>query len=832
MLITKNRNSRHLSIPFYLSLILLVMFLFSVSYSSAQDRNEQSYGIKSATKQLLNDSSAPDLIALEDGDTEGTYTSPQYKADFEFNALAPRWKETNLEPDDDGHRHVEVRISSDGAGWTEWMDLEVGRHSHDNKGSSREIVPEVPLMLEGQYFQLRISLHRDTPTDESPQISDVEVNYIDSRNASNVEPLSDTQDNQISSFSGDAGLDIISRSEWGSPDPYGEEYRDTDNYWKPSYSPTEQVFLHHTATASEPSDPEAIVRAIWEYHTNTLGWGDIGYNYILDHEGSIYEGRFGGDNVTAGHVFNYNRGSMGVALIGCFEPDSETCNEVNNGSTEPPSQTAIDSMVDLLSWKTTKFDIDPEASDEFCNGAGDNCDSIPNIAAHRDAPGHGDNACNGELFYDMLPDIREDVATKNDDQPWQFAAKQLTFDEVTLDEESEHITLEFKNNGTETWVNAEDNAFILTTANPSGRSSIFEHSDWIDAQTIVEMEESEVSPGDTATFTFPLSVPDDESFGRYIEGVRLTQEADGDFLNFSSVVVEYIPTYEPIDETYFLSEPTPKTNLLTGDEFGGSLDAEMELTFKSRVEIDGVWYYRTAWDHDRDNDYGIPRNKLVKLEYEPLEEHRFLSQSTTKHNLITDSSLSGTLGAGMRLKFEDRVEVGNTWYYRTAWDESRNNHHGISEDVLTDYEPLDNPRDMYLNATTPKTDLTTGNTTGPSINAGRVVSFDTKVRIDGTWYLRSEWDSSRNNHLGFPLSQVSDLPSYEPLDNPREMRLDVTTPKTNLLTRSTTGSSISTGTVIRFETKVRADGRWYLRSEWDTNRDNHLGFPLSQVNDL
>src|SRR5207253_11363596 len=76
---------------------------------------------------------------------------------------------------------------------------------------------------------------------------------------------------------------IISRSEWGADQ---RELR-----WTPAYAPVRKFALHHMATADGGATPAAALRAIYHYHAVSLDWGDIGYNYVVDRAGNIYEGR-------------------------------------------------------------------------------------------------------------------------------------------------------------------------------------------------------------------------------------------------------------------------------------------------------------------------------------------------------------------------------------------------------------------------------------------------------------------------------------------------------------------------------------------------------------
>ncbi len=520
----------------FISLLVVALFLYVLVLLGA----EVTIGttIKSETQEVLGVSNTPDELKLQSNQLSDTYTSPVFKADFEFNAIAPHWEENLAEGE---HRHIEVRVAKNRRNWTDWMELEVVGGLRDDDPSLGRAFPEAPLFIEGRYFQYRITLSRQFLTQASPRVRDLHINYIDSRKSLPQRIASMFKDITPEVSANESGdLDIISRADWGSPDPYGEKFHGTYRYWRPTYNPTEQIFLHHTVTKNTQSDPEAVMRAIWDYHTNTLGWGDIGYNYVLDHQGNIYEGRFGGDNVTAGHVFNYNRGSLGVAVLGCFQPNSSVCNQLNGGNVTPPTDATINNLVDLLSFKTTGFEIDPEATHAFCDFKGDNCKSIPTIAAHRDAHGHDDTTCNGQLFYDLLPSIRTNTASKNNESPWVYSAKQESYEQVILVDEEVDVTLQFKNTGSQTWSN-ETNKMLLKTTNPDGRSSKFKGSDWLDDTTVAALNEPSVLPEEIGSFTFKIKRPDGV-VGNFFEGLGLITE-NGNNVNsiFALDIIATIP---------------------------------------------------------------------------------------------------------------------------------------------------------------------------------------------------------------------------------------------------------------------------------------------------
>ncbi|HEX4951556.1 MAG TPA: N-acetylmuramoyl-L-alanine amidase [Blastocatellia bacterium] len=183
---------------------------------------------------------------------------------------------------------------------------------------------------------------------------------------------------------------IMTRTGWGCPDGQGNP-RGT-----PSYTTVTHLIVHHTANSNTSSDWAAVVRSIWNFHIFTNGWSDIGYNYLIDPNGVIYEGRSGGDNVVGAHFSCQNGATMGVALLGTF-------------TSIQPTNAARDSMKELLSWKADQREIDPTGSSVHSGMQ----QALANISGHRDGNGLARSCtvteCPGELFYPTLASLRSEV---------------------------------------------------------------------------------------------------------------------------------------------------------------------------------------------------------------------------------------------------------------------------------------------------------------------------------------------------------------------------------------------------------------------------------------
>jgi hypothetical protein len=204
---------------------------------------------------------------------------------------------------------------------------------------------------------------------------------------------------------------VIPRSGWGADeslrfDATGKEI------WPPAFYPIQKVIVHHTATTNGDPNPAATIRSIYYYHAVTQGWGDVGYNFMIDEAGNVYEGRYSraygpeesptgedlsGNGVTAAHVQGYNSGTVGIALLGTLANQDAT----------PAAPGALER---LIAWIDSTHAIDPQGSSLYTNPVSGLQATFPNIAGHRDLAA---TECPGGVFYATLPTIRSDVAASS-----------------------------------------------------------------------------------------------------------------------------------------------------------------------------------------------------------------------------------------------------------------------------------------------------------------------------------------------------------------------------------------------------------------------------------
>ena len=166
------------------------------------------------------------------------------------------------------------------------------------------------------------------------------------------------------------------------------------------------AFVHHTENPNgyTPAEVPAMLRAIYAFHRYGNGWNDIGYNFVLDLFGRIFEARAGGvdEPVVGAQAGGYNLVSTGVAVLGSF-------------SEVPISTAARQALERLLAWKLSLHGVsaigrvavrvNPAGARYSRFPAGAHV-SLEHIAGHRD----GDSTdCPGDVLYGELPRIRRSV---------------------------------------------------------------------------------------------------------------------------------------------------------------------------------------------------------------------------------------------------------------------------------------------------------------------------------------------------------------------------------------------------------------------------------------
>jgi hypothetical protein len=173
----------------------------------------------------------------------------------------------------------------------------------------------------------------------------------------------------------------------------------------PDFGDVQVAFVHHTVSANDyaPEDSAGIVLSMAKYHRDTNGWNDLGYNFVVDKYGQIFEGRAGGIDqaVIGAQAQGYNSHSTGVANIGTFTDVGQT-------------DAALDAMSKLIAWKLPLHGAPVTGQIVLTSGGGDlnryksgTPVTLERISGHRDGDA---TECPGNALYAQLPDLRRRAA--------------------------------------------------------------------------------------------------------------------------------------------------------------------------------------------------------------------------------------------------------------------------------------------------------------------------------------------------------------------------------------------------------------------------------------
>lgn len=187
---------------------------------------------------------------------------------------------------------------------------------------------------------------------------------------------------------------VITRAGWGANENNRCKGADYD-------SKLVGATVHHTAGSNNYTESQSagIVRGIYQYHAQTLGWCDIGYNALVDKYGNIFEGRYGGldKNVQGAHAGGFNTGTFGISMMG-------------NYTSVAPSEAALNSVGNMIGWRLKVAGIKPTGQIQMTSGGTSYSKygygkqvTLPTIFAHRDV---GNTTCPGDAGYAQMGKIR------------------------------------------------------------------------------------------------------------------------------------------------------------------------------------------------------------------------------------------------------------------------------------------------------------------------------------------------------------------------------------------------------------------------------------------
>lgn len=320
-------------------------------------------------------------MAVVPGDFEGA-TSRVLRAPRRFDLLGVRGP-------DAARGRFEVRVRRRGGSWSPWVALAVhGDHAPDTGTGERA---SDPVWAGGcDELQLRSSRRPRGP---------LRVHFVAVPAAGRRAPAARAAASPKKQAAPQPGTPpaIIPRAAWGADSVPPRA--------APDYGVVQMAFVHHTVTANDyaPEQSASIVLGIAKYHRDTNGWNDIGYNFLVDQYGQVFEGRAGGveQAVIGAQAQGYNSQSTGVAVLGTF-------------TDVPIPEAAMAAITQLLGWKLSLHGVPCEGGLTIVSGGG-SLNRYPSgtpvamqrISGHRD----GDSTeCPGNALYAQLPELRRRAA--------------------------------------------------------------------------------------------------------------------------------------------------------------------------------------------------------------------------------------------------------------------------------------------------------------------------------------------------------------------------------------------------------------------------------------
>jgi hypothetical protein len=305
------------------------------------------------------------------------YVSPPLRAPRRFNLVGLRWRGGG-----GAQTHLRVRVKRDGGRWTKWRELETTSAEGPDRGRGEPASRGVsgPAWA-GQADWVQYRSERRLPG--------AKLHFVKTIG---------TVKRKAGVFAAEAQPAMVSRAGWGA--------ENCPPRAAPDYGQVKMAFVHHTVNLNDYSREEApsVVLGICRYHRNSNGWNDIGYNFLVDKYGTLYEGRAGGTDqpVVGAQAQGFNSVSTGIANIGTFED-------------VPQSDEALSAMARLIRWKLPLHGAPTSGTVQVTSAGGDSnrwaagtVVTMNRISGHRDG---NNTSCPGSALYAQLPELRRRVGT-------------------------------------------------------------------------------------------------------------------------------------------------------------------------------------------------------------------------------------------------------------------------------------------------------------------------------------------------------------------------------------------------------------------------------------
>jgi uncharacterized protein with LGFP repeats len=296
---------------------------------------------------------------------------------------------------------VQVRTRTEGR-WEPWTDVEVQLGTGGDHGSreAQEARSGSDLLFVGasDAVQVRVDSAGGTPRDVRLALIDPGASEADAATTDGTSAVAPALLGGSVAQAAVSTPELVSRAGWGAD----ESLRSCTSSSAPSLK---GGILHTTATSNDYTAEQspAVMRSMYAYHTRSLKWCDIGYNFLVDKFGTLFEGRAGSvhRHVIGSHTGGFNTGTVGVSMIG-------------NHDLVAPTAAQLRTVERVFAWKLGGAGLDPQGTTTYTSGGGSATRYAkgavvrkPVLSGHRD---YSPKSCPGNLAYPLLDDIRAGIA--------------------------------------------------------------------------------------------------------------------------------------------------------------------------------------------------------------------------------------------------------------------------------------------------------------------------------------------------------------------------------------------------------------------------------------
>ncbi len=616
-----------LTATFAVSVLGFIVLSEGKSQSSSIYGKTKAITISSEREITINSQKLTDTsLLIAPYKTVDVFLSDVMDPGFEFTSVGGSWSAsvpngTNIE--------VQVKFFEKEK-WTSWLGSDEEEESIGTSESNKDTKFYTTASSNGSTeFQYRFLMYGDGLS--RPVIKNPDWTFIKSSNEILIpsKPESKysatTSDAQYLSISSD-NIDVISRSSWGADESYRylednnedpvlaeldqdylDKYKDELKYskvinednagkkykWPLQYSAQVKKFvIHHTATTGNLDNPDQAIRDIYYYHAITRAWGDIGYNYVMDQSGKVYEGRSGGEGVIGAHAGGANNGSIGIAVLGNYEENKVP-------------EKVINLLGKFISQKAKIHNIDVLGKSIF---RGENSF---NVVGHSDVKS---TDCPGVYLYEKLPILRtlanKLLKTQKEKfvKDYDYEDKSETYYLEMNPDFSTDITIKLENIGTKEW---DSNTFIVVDQNPEFDGMISFSTK--NKDVLAKLQESKVASGGTGTFKFSIK--------SYKKGGVVNMKITILF-NGSNKSTDYVTIPVSVNQANFkyslLSSVFPNATMEKGETFEATV--KLENTGNTIWRNSGENTILLGADHDRDRTSLIVSPPSTRMGYLKDEE--------------------------------------------------------------------------------------------------------------------------------------------------------------------------------------------------------------------